>query len=427
MGPALLLVQLVAILLTARALAWVLRWLGQPPVIGEMIAGIALGPLLFGAIAPEAQAALFAKPSLAALQSLSTLGLVLFMFVVGVELRMPGGARRQLTAATKVGVLAVVLPMLLGIAVAPALYPRFAPPGVAFWPFALFIATAGAITALPVMARILKERQLAHTGPARLALASAAVADALAWVALAMVVALVSVHGDWMPFWRTLGGMIALTALCFGVFRPMAARMLARYAADSRPHGNMLFVLLMGALACAAATEWLNLHAVFGAFLFGACLPRDDRLLDTIVERIEHVTVLLLLPVFFALAGLNTSADAFTGGAGYALLIILAFAIAGKVLGGMAGARLAGQGWRDAFAVGSLMNARGLMELIVIRVGLDAGVIGKEMFTMLLIMAIVTTIMTTPMLVFFMRRRPAEAQATRRQERIAGSSDLTGE
>ncbi|MBB3226367.1 Kef-type K+ transport system membrane component KefB [Luteibacter sp. Sphag1AF] len=421
MGAALLLVQLVVILLTARALAWVLRWFGQPPVIGEMIAGLALGPLVFGAIAPDTQAALFTKASLPALQSLSTLGLVLFMFVVGAELRMPGGARRQLGHATRVGVLAVALPMLLGVAAAPALYPRFAPEGVAFWPFALFLATAVAITALPVMARILKERQLTQSEPGRLALASAAVADALAWVALAMVVALISAHGNWVPFWQTLGGMLGLAALCFGLFRPLLTRMLARHAADGRPHGGTLVVLLVGALACAAATEWLNLHAVFGAFLFGACLPRDDRLLATLTERIEHVAVLLLLPVFFALAGLNTSRDAFAGGAGLALLLILLVAIAGKVLGGMAGARWAGQSWRDSFAIGSLMNARGLMELIVIRVGLDAGVIGQEMFTMLLVMAIVTTVMTTPMLMWFMKRRPTEAQATRRQERIAGS------
>jgi Kef-type K+ transport system membrane component KefB len=154
----------------------------------------------------------------------------------------------------------------------------------------------------------------------------------------------------------------------------------------------------------AAATEWLGLHPVFGAFLFGACLPRDDRLLDTLIERIEHVAILVLMPVFFALAGLNTTADAFTGPGLPFMLLILAAAVAGKVLGGGGGARISGFDWRGALAVGSLMNARGLMELIVMKVGLDAGVIGFEIFTMLMVMAIVTTLMTTPMLMAFVRR-----------------------
>ncbi|HSS06994.1 MAG TPA: cation:proton antiporter, partial [Rhodanobacteraceae bacterium] len=153
----------------------------------------------------------------------------------------------------------------------------------------------------------------------------------------------------------------------------------------------------------AAATEWLGLHPVFGAFLFGACLPRDDRLLETLIERIEHVAVLVLMPVFFALAGLSTTLDAFTGTGLPALLLILAAAVVGKILGAGGGARIAGLSWREAGAVGSLMNARGLMELIVMKVGLDAGVIGFEIFTMLMVMAIVTTLMTTPMLALFLR------------------------
>ncbi|HEV7778179.1 MAG TPA: cation:proton antiporter [Luteibacter sp.] len=407
MGAAMLMLQLLVILLASRLFGWLLRWFGQPPVVGEMIAGIVLGPVVFGALAPEAQGWLFAKASLPALGALSQLGLVLFMFVIGAELRMPGGARKQLAAAGWVASLSVLLPMALGFAIAPALYPRFAPEGVGFWPFALFLAVAVAITALPVMARILKDRQLTQSEPGRLALAAAAIADALAWVALALVIALISVRGDWIPFWKTLVGMLAITALCFGVLRPLLARMLARHAPDGRPGGAMLTVLVIGALGCAAFTEWLQLHAIFGAFLFGACLPRDDRLLETLIERLEHIAVIVLLPVFFALAGLNTSADAFSGSAGGAMALVLLVAVAGKILGGTAGARLAGRNWQDSLAVGSLMNARGLMELIVIKVGLDAGVIGREMFTMLLVMAIVTTVMTTPMLLYFTRHSRA--------------------
>ena len=174
----------------------------------------------------------------------------------------------------------------------------------------------------------------------------------------------------------------------------------------------MLGLLVIGACIAAAATEWLGLHAVFGAFLFGASLPRDDRLLETLIERVEYVAVIVLMPVFFALAGLNTTSDAFTGTGLAALLLILGAAIVGKILGSGGGARIAGLSWSDAGAVGSLMNARGLMELIVMKIGLDAGVIGFEIFTMLMIMAIVTTLMTTPMLTLFMRRHPSASPAS---------------
>jgi len=163
----------------------------------------------------------------------------------------------------------------------------------------------------------------------------------------------------------------------------------------------MLAVLLIGTFACAHATRWLGVHPVFGAFLFGAALPRDDRLLATLIERVEHVAIIVLMPVFFALAGLNTTTSAFVGTGLAALLVVLGAAVAGKVLGGAAGARIAGYPWRTALAVGSLMNARALMELIVMKVGLDAGVIGKDLFTMLMVMAILTTFMTGPLLTLF--------------------------
>jgi Kef-type K+ transport system membrane component KefB len=410
-----LLVQLLVILLASRLAAWLLRWLGQPAVVGEMIAGLALGPLVFGALAPSWQSALFAPHSLAALEGLSTLGLVLFMVVVGAELRLPGSAGRNLLSSGWIGGLAVLLPMLLGLGAAPMLYPTLAPPGIAYWPFALFMATAGAVTALPVMARILKDRQLTQSRPGQLAIAAAAVADALAWLLLAVIAAMISAHGNWMPFWRTLIGLLLLLAICLLVIRPLSARALAKHAPDGSVDGAVLALLLVGAFACAATTEMLNLHPVFGAFLFGLCLPRDNRLLASLIERVEKVALLVLLPVFFALAGLSTSADLFHSGMGLALAVLLAVAILGKLLGGVAGARIVRQNWRDSFAIGSLMNARGMMELIVMKVGLDAGVIDQRMFTLLLIMAIVTTMMTTPMLLYFTRLQGAAATLTRRR------------
>jgi Kef-type K+ transport system membrane component KefB len=399
----LLLLQLVAILGMARLLALLLHRFGQPPVIGEMLAGIALGPMLFGAVAPQAQAFLFAPQSLAALEGLSQIGLVLFMFIVGAELRLPGGARRHLSAAGVTGLASVLLPFALGLAISPLLHPQFAPDGVGFWPFALFMAASMSITAFPIMARILKERGMTESAVGRLSLTSAAMADVLAWIVLAFVVAMISSRAGWTGFAVTVLGTAAMAVAAFVFLRPLLARALERHGSDGRPSAGLLSVLLIGVFASAAMTDALGLHAVFGAFVFGAALPRDNRLLASLVERIEYVAVLVLMPVFFALAGLHTSADAFAGGGSMALVLILAAAVLGKVLGGAAGARAAGFGWREAFAVGSLMNARALMELIVMKVGLDIGVIGVEIFTMLMVMAIVTTLMTTPLLIAFTR------------------------
>src|SRR6204780_2511837 len=341
-----LLLQLIVILGCARILGLILRFFGQPMVIGEMLAGLMLGPAVFGSVAPTFQAALFQPSSLPELDAISQLGLVLFMFIVGVELRLPSGAKAQIVAASWIGVLSVLLPMALGIAVAVPLHPLLTPPGISFWPFAWFIAAAMSITAFPVMARILKDRGETHTRIGRLSLSGAAVADVFSWVMLAVVVVLVGSGSDWSRIGKMLTGLAVLCALLFGVLRPLIARLLARYASDGRPAGALLATLLIGTFASAYATAYLGVHPVFGAFLFGACLPRDDRLLDSLIERIEHVAVLILMPVFFALAGLNTSADAFSGaGAGHMSLILLA-AVGGKIIGGSVGARIAGEPWR---------------------------------------------------------------------------------
>jgi len=407
-----LLLQLVIIIGTARLLGLALRYLGQPAVIGEMAAGIVLGPIVFGALAPEWHAHVFDPASRAGLDALSQLGLVLFMFIVGAELRLPTGVRSQLVSASWIGLLSVLLPMGLGLALAFPLYPRLAPQGVAQWPFVLFMASAMSITAFPVLARILKDRGITQTTVGRLALTSAAVADVVAWALLAFVVVIAGAQRDWSHFERLLIGVALLAALIFGLFRPLIARLLTRYASDGRPAGALLAALLIGTLGCAYATSFLGVHPVFGAFLFGACLPRDDRLLHSLVERLEHVAILLLMPVFFALAGLSTTPEAFVGAGLGALLLILAVAIFGKIAGGALGARLSGQPWRTSLAVGSLMNARGLMELIVMKVGLDIGVIGPEIFTMLMVMALITTVMATPLLSFFSRSGSASSEVS---------------
>ena len=400
-----LLLQLVIILGAARLLGLLLRYFGQPAVIGEMAAGIVLGPIVFGAVAPELHAEIFAQASRGPLEGLSQLGLVLFMFIVGAELRLPTGVRSQIISASWIGVLSVLIPMGLGLAIAFPLYPVISIPGVPFWPFALFMAAAMSITAFPVMARILKDRGMTQTTVGRLAMTSAAVADLLAWILVALVVVLASSAHDWNAFVRQIVGVLILVAIIFGVFRPLIAWLLTKYASDGRPAGALLAALLIGTFGCAYATGYLGVHPVFGAFLFGTCVPRDDRLLHSLIERIEHVAVLVLMPVFFALAGLNTTSDAFVGAGLGGLALILGAAIVGKYAGAVLGARVCRYSWRESMAVGSLMNARGLMELIVMKVGLDIGVIGPQAFTMLLVMALVTTVMTTPLVMLFSRGR----------------------
>lgn len=399
MNPNLLfLLQCLVILVAARLCGLLLRRLGQPAVIGEMAAGLVLGPIVLGSVAPGLHASLFPPASLTALSALSTLGVTLFMFVVGAELRAPEGARAQVKAAGLVAGLGALLPMLFGLAIAPWLHPTLAPPGVGFWPFALFVASALSITAFPVLARILKDRGMSRTPVGQLALGAAAISDVLAWILLAVIVALAATGDGLASFMKMAAGMGLFCALVFLLLKPLYARFLRRHAADGVPSLAVMATLMIGLFACAAATEWLHLHAVFGAFLFGACLPRDDRLLASLVERVEYLAVVALMPVLFAIAGLNTTPDAFSPAGVGALALILAVAVIGKIGGAGLGARLAGMDRRDSLATGALMNARGLMELIVLKVGLDAGLIGPELFTMLFLMAILTTVATGPLL-----------------------------
>jgi Kef-type K+ transport system membrane component KefB len=417
-----LLLQLIVILGTARVCGWVLRHVGQPSVVGEMAAGLMLGPAVMGALFPDLHAQLFSKSHLDGLSSLSTVGLVLFMFVVGLELRSTGGVRAQLKAAGYVGAFSVAVPMVLGIAIAPVLHPALAPAGTGFWPFALFMAAALSITAFPVMARILKDRGLTRTPFGQLSLGAAAVVDVFAWILLALVVAMAGAGEGYIGLVKITAGVAVLLAVLFLGIKPAYAWLLRRRAPDGEPSITEMASLMIGLLACALATEWLHLHAVFGAFLFGACLPRDDRLLRSLSERIEPISIVVLMPLFFALAGLGTTADAFSGASVGAMLLIVAVATIGKLAGGAIGARMAGYGWRDSLATGSLMNARGLMELIVMKIGLDAGLIGPELFTMLLVMALATTAMTGPLINLVMgRAKPAAAAPAAVQERSSST------
>lgn len=401
-----LFLPIVFVILTAKVAGAFLKKLGQPEVVGEMIAGFVLGPLVLGLLFPEAHHALFKGDTITNLKVLSDLGILLFMFVVGAEFRMP--VQRSANALGKVLLVAgssIALPFALGIAITPVLYSTFAPAGTPHLGFNLFIATLFSVTAFPVLARILKERQMLDSEIGALSLMAAAVSDICAWVLLAITAMSLSLDHQWQALILRLCGLLALCAASFWCVRPLLARWIT--AQDNRSTLPLLAVLLCGALLYGSITEWLQVHAVFGAFLFGACLPRDQRLLNMLVERVEHMAVIVLMPSFFALAGLNTTAATFSGVGISLLALVLLVAICGKLLGGALGARLAGYPAPVALSVGVLMNARGLMELVVLKVGLDLGIIGKELFTLFVIMTVVTTVMTGPLLNILDRLRPA--------------------
>ena len=396
-----MLVQVFTILMVAWALVALLRPFGQPAVIGEMAAGFVLGPAVFGALLPQWHEQVFAAERLGEVAGLGQLGLVFFMFLIGAELRLDErGAGRALGRAARLAALAFALPFGLGVAIAPLVHGALAPAGVAFWPFALFLGTALSVTALPVMARILKDRRLSSTAPGELALQAAALGDVAAWLTLAAVVAAnrPQDHGTGMALTVLLLGLLVTGV--FGVLRPWLARRFAGRPAAGILRASDIPVLLAGALGCAYATEWLQVHAAFGAFLFGLALPRDARLEAALRSRIEPLVLLVLMPCFFAMAGLHTTGAAFAPAELGLLALILAAAVGGKVVAGAAGARMAGQSWRDALAVGALMNTRGVVELIFLKVGLDAGLIGPALFTLLFVTALATTLMTGPVLGF---------------------------
>ena len=425
-----MILQILIILFTARALAFLLRRVGQPPVIGEMAAGFVLGPILFGSLLPEWQLQIFAPDSLREVNALGQLGLIFFMFLIGVELRISKhdtaqhlphaaapvierDARRPWRDALRLAALSVVLPLMTGLALAPFLHPAMAPPGISFWPFALFLGTALSVTALPVLARILKERDLIDSAPGQLALAAAALGDVVAWLMLAAVLSISAAASGQAGNGSSVGmaglGNVALLllfgAFTFGVLRPWLARIFHGTTA-AVPLGTIA-LLLMGALLSAWLTEYLQVHAAFGAFIFGLCLPRNDHLLAELRRRVEPLVLMVLMPCFFAYAGLNTSSRAFAATGIAVMLLILGAAIVGKIIAGTLGARLARLPWRGSLMVGAMMNTRGVVELVFLKVGLDAGLISKELFTILFATALITTLMTAPLLSSLLRGKKA--------------------
>jgi len=395
---AILIAQIGVIVLAARIVGWLFRRLGQPQVMGEMVAGILLGPSLLGWLAPGISAALFPPASLGFLNSLSQIGLLLFMFLVGVELN-PQILRGRKHAAVVTSHVSIIIPFFLGTLMALYLYPRLSDNSVAFTHFALFVGTAMSITAFPVLARILTERNLIQSQVGAVTIACAAVDDVTAWCILAGVVMLVRASSVALPLWLILAGTAVYVGIMLFATRRALRRLATIYRARAALTQNLMGVILLLVLVSAWVTERLGVHALFGAFLLGVIMPKDQLFVHAIKEKMEGLTVVLLLPLYFAFTGLRTSIGLLSGADMWFYCgLIIVVAVVGKFGGAAFSARLSGMPWREAGAVGILMNTRGLMELVVLNVGLDIGVISPALFTMMVLMALVTTFMTTPLL-----------------------------
>jgi Kef-type K+ transport system membrane component KefB len=394
-----LLLQIAVIIAAARLVGWSCARLGQPRVVGEIAAGILLGPSLLGWAAPELSVLLFPPQGLRALQLLSQAGLLLFMFQVGLEFD-PALLRGRGRTALATSWASIALPFLFGAALAVPAYARLSEPGVSFTGFALFMGAAMSVTAFPVLARILTERGLMRTRLGAIALACAAVDDVSAWTILAVVVGIVRSAALQRPLWLTLVGFGAYAAVMLAAVRPLLARSIgARVRSRGAVARVDLLIMLVLLSVSAWTTAWLGVHALFGAFAIGAVMPKERDLTADLTKRLGALTLVVLLPLFFAYTGLRTRIGLVSGGEMWLWAgAILVTAVAGKLGGSLLAARATGLAWREATALGVLMNTRGLMELVILSVGLELGVVSPTLFTMMILMALITTAMTTPLL-----------------------------
>ncbi len=395
----LFLLQLLVLLLVAKGAGALLKRFGQPAVIGEMAAGLMMGPLLLGSLLPQVHGALFPAASLGPLGMLSQLGVLMFLLVAGAELDL-GALRGRRRFAFTVSHAGIAVPFVLGVVLAIWLYPQHGPQGVGFTAFALFVGISMSITAFPVLLRILADRGITHTPLGQTAIACAALGDATAWCLLALIVAAAQATG-WLPASLNLLCVVAFIALMLGLVKPWFAR---QTIAPGR-EGRWLLGILLLSLASALVTEVLGIHALFGAFAAGVAVSSNAQLRHLLVARVEPFAVTLLLPLFFAMTGLRMRADALQTSDIALCVVVIAVATVGKLLGTWSAARSTGMASREAWRLGALMNTRGLMELIVLNLGYELGLLGDRLFAVLVIMALVTTAMTGPLLNLIERRK----------------------
>jgi Kef-type K+ transport system membrane component KefB len=392
-----LLLQIITIVLFARLFGSLFSKIKQPAVIGEIVAGIVLGPSLLGLFFPGVSQFLFPAVSLGNLQFLSQVGLILFMFVIGMELDI-NVIRKQAYDAVIISHASIMIPYTLGMCLSYFLYRQFAPASVSFLSFALFMGIAMSITAFPVLARIIQERGITGTKLGVMAITCAAADDVTAWCILAVLIAIIKA-GSSASAWFTIALVLAYAMLMLLVLRPFLKKLYARHAGYHRMSKTMMAIVFMVLLISAYTTEAIGVHALFGAFMAGVIMPHNNNFRKIVTDKIEDVSTVLLLPLFFVFTGLRTRIGLLNEASlwmacGWIVLV----AVLGKFGGSTLAARITGQSWKDSLSIGALMNTRGLMELVVLNIGYDLGILSPEIFAMMVLMALLTTFMTSPAL-----------------------------
>lgn len=391
-----LLMQILVILSIARLFGWFFTKIGQPSVIGEIIAGILLGPTLLGKVSPVTFNFLFPADSLDNISLLSNFGLILFMFVIGMELRIVD-IKKRLSQSIIISHTGIFLPFALSLIVSYYIYKEYASNLTGFIPFALFIGISMSITAFPVLARIIQENNLSRKPLGKLALSSAASGDITAWVVLAAIIAIAE-NGNFTSTLYNILFLIAYLLIMFGVIRPLfkvAGKIYDNTEVINHTLIGVIFVLL---LLSSYVTELLSMHALFGAFIFGLVMPEDLSFRKIVTDKIEDVSIMIFLPLFFVSSGLQTELGLIHGIDMWILLgVFTAIAVFGKVFGTYISARVTGENPRNSLYLGAFMNTRGLMELVVLSIGFNLKVLPPSIFAVLVLMTIITTVMTMPM------------------------------
>ncbi|HZU66521.1 MAG TPA: cation:proton antiporter [Ktedonobacteraceae bacterium] len=387
-----ILLQLIVILLVVQCFGYLARLIGQQWVIGEILAGLALGPSLLGHFFPSVEAAVFPASALPTLQTLGDIGLILYMFTLGTHIDIPMMLRQSRKAGV-ISVASIALPLIMGAILAYFLFPGLAGPKATLLTFMFLVGTAISLTAFPVLARLLTERNMLSTRIGTLALTSAAANDVIAWFLLALIIALVNARGATAAL-ITIGETLLFIAIMIGIIRPLL--LLADKRIPSKPLVLAITIILL--LLSAYTTNTIGIHPVFGAFIMGIIVPRNVLFVD-LVRSVDKTNGLLFLPLYFVATGLRTQIGLIGSPVLWLIcLLVLAVACSGKIFGATFSARMFGDSWRESLSLGVLMNTRGLVELIVLNIGLDLGVLSPTLFAILVIMAVVTTMMASPIL-----------------------------
>lgn len=412
-----LLIQIIAVLLMVRLFGFLFKHIGQPGVIGEIVAGIVLGPSVLGYFFPDVFQALFPPESLTNLELLSQVGLVLFMFVIGMELDF-SVLKNKINETLVISHAGILVPFFLGIVASYWIYEEYAAVRTSFLPFALFIGISMSITAFPVLARIIQERNMTKTPLGTLAIASAANDDVTAWCLLAVVIAIAKA-GTFASALYAIGLTALYIIIMFMVVRPFLKKVGEVYANQEVINKTFVALILLILIISSTLTEIIGIHALFGAFMAGVVMPPSLGFRKVMMEKVEDIALVFFLPLFFAFTGLRTEIGLINSPALWGVcLLLITVAVAGKLGGCAVAARLVGESWKDSFTIGTLMNTRGLMELVALNIGYEMGVLPPSIFVILVIMALVTTFMTTPLLHF------VEQIFARREERLSAKLKL---